>query len=201
LERWANENFEVETFEFRWSAQDYATADGMPYVGRSPLTDHTYVATGFAKWGLTNGTVAAEIISDLVAGEENPFAETFSASRIGDVKAVTKLVKANSSVAVGLVKDRLGRLSLRDSSTLEPGQADIVSLDGQTAAAYRDPSGTLHAVSPNCSHLGCGIGWNDAEKSWDCPCHGSRFGIDGSVLTGPATKPLDQVQPERVLPG
>jgi glycine/D-amino acid oxidase-like deaminating enzyme/nitrite reductase/ring-hydroxylating ferredoxin subunit len=192
LERWANENFEVESFDYRWSAQDYDTADRLPYIGRSPLTERTLVATGFAKWGLTNGTAAAAIVADLVMGKENAFADTFSASRIGDLAAVSRLVKSNTAVAVGLIRDRVGRLSLPDVTELERGQGDIVSLGTEAVAAYRDPSGNLHAVSPTCTHLGCGIRWNDAENTWDCPCHGSRFDIDGNVLTGPATEPLKQ---------
>ena len=196
LERWANESFEVESFEYRWSAQDYDTADRLPYMGRSPLTKRTLVATGFAKWGLSNGTAAAAILADLVLGKENPFVDAFSAGRIGDLAAVTRLVRTNAATAAGLIRDRVGRLSLPSVAGLERGQADIVSVDNTAVAVYRDPSGVLHAVSPTCTHLRCGVRWNDAENTWDCPCHGSRFDIDGSVLTGPATEPLDQVQVE-----
>jgi glycine/D-amino acid oxidase-like deaminating enzyme/nitrite reductase/ring-hydroxylating ferredoxin subunit len=194
LERWANENFEVDSFEFRWSAQDYDTADGIPYIGRSPLTERVLVATGFAKWGLTNGTAAAAILADLVVGVQNPVAEAFGASRIGDLKAVTELVRLNTATAVGLVRDRIGRISLPAAVELERGQAAIVSADDEAVAVYRDPAGELHGVSPTCTHLGCGIRWNDAENTWDCPCHGSRFDISGFVLNGPATEPLEQVQ-------
>ena len=194
LERWANENFEVESFEYRWSAQDYDTADGIPYVGRSPLTERVLVATGFAKWGLTNGTAAATILSDHVLGEQNDFADAFSAKRIGDLAAVANMVTTNAAIAVGMVADRVGRLALPNVAELDPGGAGIFSVDKATAAVYRDPSGARHALSPNCTHLGCGVRWNDAENTWDCPCHGSRFDIDGSVLSGPATEPLDQIR-------
>jgi glycine/D-amino acid oxidase-like deaminating enzyme/nitrite reductase/ring-hydroxylating ferredoxin subunit len=193
LERWANAHFDVASFEYRWSAQDYATADLMPYIGRSPLTKRTMVATGFAKWGLSNGTAAASILTDLISGTKNNHAEAFSAGRIGDLDAVATLVKENAAVAVGQVHDRLGRLSAESVDGLEPGSAGLVSVRGRTAAVYRDPSGSLHAVSPTCTHLGCGVRWNDAENSWDCPCHGSRFDVDGRVLTGPATDPLKQI--------
>lgn len=193
LERWANETFDVESFQFCWSSQDYDTADGIPYVGRSPLTDRTFVATGFAKWGLTNGTAAASIVKALVLGEENEFADTFAASRIGDAKAVTELVKGGASMAVRMVRDRLERLSLPGVEDLERGQAGIVTVEDSSVAVYKDPSGILHGVSPTCTHLGCGLHWNDAENTWDCPCHGSRFDIHGLVLTGPATKPLERI--------
>lgn len=194
LERWANEHFDVDSFEYRWSAQDYDTADRIPYVGRSPMTGSILVATGFAKWGLTNGTAAAAILVDLILERENDYAEAFSASRIGDLKAVTNLVKASAGTAVGLVRDRISRLSLPDVASLTRGEAAIVSMDGSAVAAYRDPDGDLHAVSPTCSHLGCGVRWNHAENTWDCPCHGSRFDIDGSVLTGPATESLRRIE-------
>jgi Rieske Fe-S protein len=95
---------------------------------------------------------------------------------------------------VGLVRDRIGRISLPAAVELERGQAAIVSADNEAVAVYRDSAGALHGVSPTCTHLGCGIRWNDAENTWDCPCHGSRFDISGSVLNGPATEPLEQVQ-------
>lgn len=195
LERWANDDFEVNSFEYRWSAQDYGTVDGIPYVGRSPLTERTMVATGFAKWGLSNGTAAAAMLADLVIGNQNPFVEAFSAGRIGDLEAVSKLVKDNVEMAAGLVADRVGRLVVPSVEDLQRGEGRIVDVNGRTAAAYRDPSGAVHMVSPTCTHLGCGVRWNDAENSWDCPCHGSRFDIHGHVLAGPATEPLDQIEP------
>jgi nitrite reductase/ring-hydroxylating ferredoxin subunit len=193
LERWANEHFEVESLEFRWSAQDYSTADGLPYVGRSPLTKRTLVATGFAKWGLTNGTAAAEILADLAAGRDNVYAEIFSPRRIGDLKAFTKLITINAGVAGRFVGDRVRRRPLAGPDSLEPGDAGLVTVDEEAVAAYRDPSGSLHAIRPICTHLGCHVKWNDAENTWDCPCHGSRFGIDGRVLTGPATEALEEI--------
>jgi glycine/D-amino acid oxidase-like deaminating enzyme/nitrite reductase/ring-hydroxylating ferredoxin subunit len=198
LERWARRHFDVESFDYRWSAQDYSTADLIPYVGRSPLTDRTFVATGFAKWGLTNGTAAAGIVSDLILGKQNELADAFAAGRIGNLRAVSELIKQNASAAVGLVQDRVGRLSLPDAVSVARGNADIVTIGDRTAAVYRDSSGNLHAVSPTCTHLGCGVSWNDAENSWDCPCHGSRFGIDGCVLNGPATEPLEQLDTDEV---
>lgn len=193
LERWANENFDVASFEYRWSAQDYSAADGIPYIGRSPLTERTFVATGFAKWGLTNGTAAAAILTDLILDVPNEYAAHFAAGRIGDVKAVTELIKTNASTAVEWTRGRLQRLSLPEVTELERGQAAIVSVDDSAVAVYRSPSGDLHGVSPTCTHLGCGVAWNDAENTWDCPCHGSRFDVEGRVLTGPATDPLEQV--------
>ncbi|MBW3667158.1 MAG: FAD-dependent oxidoreductase [Actinobacteria bacterium] len=194
LERWAREHFDVDTFDYRWSAQDYSTADGLPYVGRSPLTDRTLVATGFHKWGLSNGTAAARIMTDLVLGVSNPFAESFEAGRIGDARAVKKIISDNAKVARMFVGDRVERLSPRPLADLRPGEGALVRADGSgTVAAYRAPSGEIQAVSATCTHLGCTVHWNDAENSWDCQCHGSRFGRDGQVLSGPAAEPLETV--------
>lgn len=195
LEKWAREHFDVDTFDYRWSAQDYSTADGLPYVGRSPLTDRTVVATGFHKWGLSNGTAAARIMADLVLGAPNPFAESFDAGRIGDTGAVRKMIADNAKVAGLFVGDRVGRLSPLPLADLKPGQGALADADQWgVVAAYRAPSGEIQAVSPTCTHLGCTVHWNDAEDSWDCRCHGSRFGRDGQVLSGPATEPLEMVR-------
>lgn len=193
LERWASEHFDVESFEYRWSSQDYQTVDSIPYVGRSPLMSRTFVATGFGKWGLTNATAAARILVDLVAGRSHGFLEAFDAGRIGDAAAVGKLIKDNLHVARLLIGDRVARLAAPGIDDLSPGEGRVVDLDGDTVGAYRDVAGVLHVVSVTCTHLGCTVRWNAAETSWDCPCHGSRFALDGSVLVGPATEPLDQL--------
>jgi glycine/D-amino acid oxidase-like deaminating enzyme/nitrite reductase/ring-hydroxylating ferredoxin subunit len=196
LERWAREHFPVASFEYRWSAQDFYPVDHRPYIGRSPLTEHVFVATGFKKWGLTNGTVAAEILTSLVSGEEHPWLEAFDATRIGDAKAVTELIKDNLHVGARFVGDRVARLRADSIEHLRPGQGGVVEADGDTVGAYRGADGSLHCVSATCTHLGCSLTWNAAENSWDCPCHGSRFDIDGQVLDGPAVRPLDVIEVE-----
>lgn len=194
LERFANERFPVKSFDYRWSAQDYHTADGIPYVGRSPLTDRTLVATGFKKWGLSNGAAAARILTDLVLGVASPHADVFDAGRIGDASAVGKMIVENVDVARHFLSDRLEMLSASSLAELAPGSGGVVETsDGRKVAAYRTPGGEVRAVSPTCTHLGCTVHWNDAENTWDCPCHGSRFDIDGEVITGPATDPLERV--------
>ena len=197
LERWAREHFDVRSFEYRWSSQDFETIDRIPYVGRAPLMRRTYVATGFRKWGLTNATAGAHIIADLVAGAGSDRAGIFDATRLGDLRAVGRASLLNLNVANRFVKDRFGRLFARSIDRLERGEGALVRADGAAVAAYRDPDDTLHTVSPTCTHLGCTVEWNHAEKSWDCPCHGSRFDVDGGILNGPATKPLRRVELER----
>lgn len=194
LERWAREHFDVESFDFRWSAQDFESMDLMPFVGKAPLMRRTFVGTGFRKWGLSNGTAAAHIVADLISGQGDEWADVLEPQRIGDLRAVAQTSLLNFYVATRFVGDRLLRWAAPSADGLARGEGGLVRIEGKTVAAYRDPAGALHAVSPTCTHLGCTISWNDAEDSWDCPCHGSRFGIDGEVLNGPATTPLPRVE-------
>lgn len=194
LERWTRQHFAVESFDHRWSAQDFSTADGIPYVGRSPRSRRTFVATGFAKWGLTNGTAAAAMLADQIAGAENPWLEAFDATRIGGAEAVKQLVEQNVHVGTRFVTDRIGRLRAGSPADLAPGEGGVVRAGRRAVGAYRDPEGALHAVSITCSHMGCTLHWNAAETTWDCPCHGSRFSIAGDVLDGPAVRNLDRIE-------
>jgi len=196
LERWARTHFDVESVEHRWSAQDYLTPDSMPYVGRSPRTERTFVATGFQKWGLTNGTAAATILADLLAGRDNPWHEAFDATRIGGAGTVKDLLKDNLHVGKELVEGYVKRLRADSVAHLQPGEGAMVRADGKAVGAYRDAGGVVHAVSITCTHMGCTLAWNKAETSWDCPCHGSRFDTDGTVLDGPAVQPLEPVEVE-----
>lgn len=197
LEAWLRAVFEVESLDYRWSARDYTTVDSVPYVGRSPLLDRTLVATGFAKWGLSGGTAAALMLGDLIAGRDNPWLELFDARRVGDARAVGRLPKENVLVGGRWLADRLGRLRPGALEHLGPGEAGVVEVDGRAVGAYRHPDGRVEAVSVACSHMGCDVRWNGAERSWDCPCHGSRFATDGRVLDGPAVDPLEPVLVER----
>ncbi|WBQ03503.1 FAD-dependent oxidoreductase [Kribbella sp. CA-293567] len=178
--------------EYRWSAHDYSTPDLIPYVGRSPGSRSTFVATGMHKWGLSNGTVAAGIIRDLITGRDNPAAGLYHAGRIGDAHAVAKLLKDNLKVGKDFATGHLGRAVHGGLDHLEVGQGGLFEIDGDTVGAYRDEAGALHTVKPICTHVGCVLNWNNADTTWDCNCHGSRFSPDGAVLDGPATKPLDR---------
>jgi nitrite reductase/ring-hydroxylating ferredoxin subunit len=153
-----------------------------------PGSQRLYVAAGYHKWGLSTGTFAATILADLITGKPNDWTERFSPHRI-TLGGVPKLAKMNAKVAVDLVGDRLAPAST-GTDDLPPGHGTIVRDGLGRTAVYRDDAGTLHAVSARCTHLGCLVRFNQAERSWDCPCHGSRFDADGHVLEGPATKPL-----------
>jgi glycine/D-amino acid oxidase-like deaminating enzyme len=158
LEDYARTLYGATEVTHRWSAHDLMPADGLPYVGAyTPLSSHLWTAAGFRKWGLSNATMAAEILAARIAGREHPLARTFDANR-------TDVLQQAPGIAQEALKDTRHFL------------VDHV---------------TRLRRAPVCTHLGCRLNWNDAERSWDCPCHGSRFAEDGRVLTGPATKPLD----------
>ena len=195
LADWMRRHFDVGPIEWRWSTQDPITDDRVPYIGRlHPRADHLYVATGFAKWGMAHSTVAAMILSDLIGGRENPWAALYDATRIKPLASAKDFIKENANVAKRFVGDRLSHPDRRpELGAIERGEGAIVTVDGGKVAAYRDESGDLQLVSPACTHMGCLVTWNAAERSWDCPCHGSRYATDGTVLEGPTVQPLDRV--------
>jgi glycine/D-amino acid oxidase-like deaminating enzyme/nitrite reductase/ring-hydroxylating ferredoxin subunit len=191
LEQWAREHFGVTDVAHRWSAQDWSSADGLPYIGRmAGHDDGVYVATAFKKWGITHGTVAAMLIRDLIAGRDNPWLDVYDATRVAPKQSLRGVISENVSALKRLVS---GRRAAGDDATvdaLSPGEAAVVLVDGDPIAAYRDDEGKVHAVAAVCTHLGCHVTFNPAERSWDCPCHGSRFTTDGAVLEGPAVDDL-----------
>ena len=190
IERWLRENFEAGPVEYRWVNEDYTPVDSAPFIGWSSSMGAGYlVATGFDAWGISNGTAAAGIIADLATGKENRFTELFDATRVKPVAGGPTFVKENAEVAAHLVG---GYLSSKPKSfdELAPCQAAIMKIDGANVAAFKDEEGTVHAVSAVCTHMGCLVGWNETDRTWDCPCHGSRFELSGEVIHGPATQPL-----------
>jgi glycine/D-amino acid oxidase-like deaminating enzyme/nitrite reductase/ring-hydroxylating ferredoxin subunit len=188
LERWTRERFEVESIEHRWAAQDYIPVDNLPYIGRLwPFSDRVSTATGMRKWGLAMGTTAAAMLSDEVLDRENHLAAVFTPTRLPGMAAAPSFAKENADVGTRYVIDRLQRGSAED---LGPGEGAVVGDGLGQRAVYRDTEGELHSLSARCTHLGCIVRFNDGDRSWDCPCHGSRFGIDGEVLEGPAVHSL-----------
>jgi glycine/D-amino acid oxidase-like deaminating enzyme/nitrite reductase/ring-hydroxylating ferredoxin subunit len=194
LERWVIDNFGAAEIQYRWVNEDYSSMDSAPFIGwsSSDTADAYLVATGFAAWGFTNGTAAGMIIADLAAGRENPWLELFDATRVKPLAGGKEFAKENASVAGHLVGGYVSRKP-KSYDELQPGEAAVLKIDGDNVAAFRDEQGQVHAVSAACSHMGCLVGWNSTEKTWDCPCHGSRFTLSGEVLHGPAVSPLKQV--------
>ncbi|MGW4487366.1 FAD-dependent oxidoreductase [Amycolatopsis sp. NPDC004368] len=191
LAAWAGDHAGLHRVTHRWSAHDMSTVDGLPYVGRYlPGAEHLWVATGFGQWGMTGGTAAGHVLAARILGEAHPAADLFDPARF-DLRSTVSLLEDNLTVGRHLIGDHLSALwQDRSLDQVGPGQAAVVRTGAELVAAYRDELGTLHTVGAHCSHLGCLVAFNDAEKTWDCPCHGSRFDVDGGVVQGPAVRPL-----------
>ena len=194
LERFARERLGARSIDYRFSAQDFYPADQVPYIGRMRRgSDRLYVATGFKSWGMSHAVVAAMILEDQLQGRENPWTALYSPNRLKPMASASSFLKENANVARRFVADRLTkRQKLAD---VAPGKGAVVADGGRQVAAYRDDQGELHTVSARCTHMGCIVSWNDADRTWDCPCHGSRFGVEGEVVHGPAVEALGQLEP------
>jgi glycine/D-amino acid oxidase-like deaminating enzyme/nitrite reductase/ring-hydroxylating ferredoxin subunit len=189
LVNFAYQNFNVEGIYYRWSTQDCMTVDSLPYAGQfSSGTPNMYVATGYGKWGMTHSMASVMIIRNLIIDGESPWHDAYNPSRRTMAASAKTLVVENVNVAVNLVKGKL--LSVPEDVEIKNGEAKVIEIDGDKAGAYRDEKGILHIVDTTCTHLGCKLNWNSAEKSWDCPCHGSRFTYEGEIIEGPTVKPL-----------
>ncbi|WP_237048440.1 FAD-dependent oxidoreductase [Lentzea guizhouensis] len=196
LEEFARRHWPVQEITHRWSAQDPTAYDHLPMIGSyTPGSTTMFTATGYMKWGLSSGTFAGTLLADLVTGKPHDLAERFSPHRLS-LKSVPTLVKKNAEVAVEMIGDRIMPADATNSDKLPPDHAHVIRDGLGKTGVYRDPDGQLHAVSMRCTHLGCMVRFNAAERSWDCPCHGSRFDVDGTVLEGPATKPLPRREPK-----
>ena len=175
----------------RWSGQVIETPDGLPYLGRN--ADHQYVATGFSGNGMTFGTLGAMIAVDGILGRPNPWTELFDITRKNVRGGAWDYVLENKDYPYYLIRDRFAGADGRTLRSVKRGEGKILELSGQRAAVYRDESGESIVRSPVCTHLGCEVSWNSAERTWDCPCHGSRFKPTGEVLAGPAEVPLSEI--------
>jgi len=174
-----------------WSAQVVEPADGLPLIGRNALSQRVYVATGFSGNGLTYGTLAAMILRDACLDRPNPYAKLYAATRVESVAALGSVLGESVDFPLHLLSDALLPPEARSLDEIDRGEGKTIRVDGERLAVYRDPHGTLHAVSPVCTHLGCHVRFNAAEATWDCPCHGSRFDVEGRVLDGPAMRNLE----------
>lgn len=193
LQQYVMEKFGAHPRRFAWSGQVLEPADGLPFIGGSgPI----YISTGYAGQGMTFGTIGGVIISDLILGRPNEWAELFHPMRLHLRGAMSDLITENKDFPAHLAKDRLTSWNVesKDTHDVHSGEGKIISVDGRKLAIFRDEAGKLCALSTICTHLKCDVAWNTAEKTWDCPCHGSRFAIDGSVVNGPARDPLERVE-------
>lgn len=191
LEAYVRKYFDVGSVPYKWSAQYYEPADGLPYIGHLPGADENiYVATGYSGNGLIFGTLAGQILSDLIVTGNNPYASLLSPSRIKPVAGFSNFIKENADVLKHFVADRLSSDTLSGLSDLSHGEGRIVKYQEKQIAIYKDEQGNIKALHPVCPHAGCIVQWNTAEQSWDCPCHGARYDTNGQPLNGPTTAPL-----------
>jgi glycine/D-amino acid oxidase-like deaminating enzyme/nitrite reductase/ring-hydroxylating ferredoxin subunit len=191
LEAYTRQHFNVRDIAYRWSAQVYEPVDGVPYIGKNPGSEHVYVATGYAGNGMTYGTIAARLLADLLPGRENRWSDVYDPARVKPLASAGGFIKENLNVAQHFVADRLAAPDADSLSEVTAGQGKIVEIKGEKVAAYRSPEGKLHLLAPQCKHMGCLVQWNNAESTWDCPCHGGRYSPTGEVIEGPPPSNLD----------
>lgn len=191
LSDYANEIYTVQNIPYRWSTQDCMTLDNIPYVGQfKSNTPNLYIATGFGKWGMTNSIASSLILRDMILVGKSPWQEVYNPSRHTIAASTKTFLVQNTSVAKELLKGKLSPAP--EGFDLQPGEGKIVKIDGKKSGVYKDDQGSVHIVNTTCPHMGCELVWNPAERSWDCPCHGSRFSYDGDIIEGPAVTHLDK---------
>ena len=195
LEAYIRKYYQVDKIVNKWSSQYFEPSDGLAYIGHLPGNpDNVLVATGYSGNGITYSHIAAITLTDLITKGESEYADLFKPGRVKPVEGFASFVKENADVVKEFFQKRFSIHQLTDLADLAPGEGRLVKYEGDSIALYKDEQGALHAVDPVCPHAKCVVDWNSAEKSWDCPCHGSRFSFDGVVLTGPARKGLDKIE-------
>ena len=191
LEAHTRQHFKVKEVPYRWSSQYYEPADGLPYIGHLPgEPSGVYVATGFTGNGMIFGTLSGRVLGEIIGVGNSAYHSLFEPSRIKPVAGFSNFIRHNTAVIGDFLKDKLFVERLNAATDIPYDEGRVVTIEGETCALYRDNKGRLHAINHVCSHAGCNVRWNDAEKSWDCPCHGSRFSAHGKVLNAPAVEDL-----------
>jgi glycine/D-amino acid oxidase-like deaminating enzyme/nitrite reductase/ring-hydroxylating ferredoxin subunit len=194
LEAYARRYYSIRSIPYKWSAQYYEPADGLPYIGHLPgAAKNIFVATGYSGNGMIFGTLASRVIADLILKGESEYESLFSPSRIKPVAGFTNFVKENADVVKHFIADRISVKELTELADLSKEEGRVVKYEERKIAVYKDEYGVLKALHPVCPHAGCIVQWNGIEKSWDCPCHGARYDVDGKLLNGPSAMGLKQI--------
>ena len=176
---------------FRWDTRDCISLDKLPYIGSySHILPHMYVGTGFKKWGMTLSNVAANIIVDIINNKKNKFSYLFDSSRLKPLKNADEMKNILVQSTNSLLLNKLKRANM-NFDEIANDSGSIIEINNEKIGIYKNDNGKLYAVKPICTHLGCLLSWNDVDKTWDCPCHGSRFNFDGKSLYDPAFKDLE----------
>ena len=182
--------------KYRWCTEDCISLDKIPYIGEfSSLMPNVYVATGYKKWGITSSNVAANILVDKILGKENPYEEVFSSTRLEPIKNHQEMGNMIKEVTKSLIVEKF-KLPKETIEAIQKEEGKIVEVEGKKVGIYKDETGTIFAIKPVCSHLGCELSWNNLEKTWDCPCHGSRFTYQGKSIYTPSIHDLERVEIE-----
>lgn len=193
LKELVDKHFEYDELTAQWSSQYYVSADGLPYIGRMPHEPNVYIATGYGGNGMTFGSMASLIIPDLLQGKETSLSKLLSPARVKPVASAKSVLSEGWNATQHFIMDKLSANKIKEFEDVPLQQGSVVKYQGKTLAVYRDEHGALYCLSSICPHMGCTVSWNAAEKSWDCPCHGSRFDIEGKLLNGPAVSDLSPV--------
>jgi Rieske Fe-S protein len=194
LQEYLKGYYQIKSIDYQWSSQYYIPADGLPYIGQLPGSDDPiFVATGYNGNGMMLGTLAGMVISDLILGNTNAYSDLFDPSRIKPVASATEVLKENIDVAYHFVADRFSFEKDEKLKSLPTNSGCLVNHAEQKVAAYKNADGEFLFLDPVCTHAKCIVNWNDFEKTWDCPCHGGRFDVNGNVLTGPPRKALKKI--------
>ena len=198
LEAYVRKYFPVESIEHKWSSQYFEPTDGLPYIGQLPgHPNNMYVASGYGGNGMTYSAVAALTLNDIITKGESEYQEVFDPNRIKMVAGFSNFVKEAADVAGKFIGKYLPVDKLDALIDLAPGEAKVVKFEGHRLAIYKDEKGKVYTLNSACTHIKCEVAWNNAEKTWDCPCHGSRFSYTGEMVTAPARKDLEIVEIRR----
>jgi len=195
LESYLRGIFKIKTIHFKWSSQYFEPADGLAYIGQIPGgPENIFVATGFGGNGMIYSHIAAKVLTEKITNSPDPYDHLFSPARVKPFAGFSSFVKENADVAVSFITGRFSMDHLSDTEKMETDSGRVVKMDHESVAIYKNNSGSLFAVHPVCTHLKCVVTWNQTEKSWDCPCHGARYAVDGTVLTGPSVRGLARIE-------
>jgi glycine/D-amino acid oxidase-like deaminating enzyme/nitrite reductase/ring-hydroxylating ferredoxin subunit len=196
LKQFGEEFFGLREIPYRWSAQDLFTLDKLPYIGQElKEVPNLLIATGYKKWGISTSIAAAILNTKIITGDHSPYQELFSPLRFHADPGFKTFISINADVAKHFIAGKMD-MKMRKIAELQNDEGGILRVNGKRTGAYRDADGALHLVDTTCTHLGCEVDWNEAERTWDCPCHGSRFSYQGDVIEGPAKKSLGKVESE-----
>lgn len=190
LENIAKQIYPQGKVENYWNTEDCITLDKIPYIGKySNMWENAYVATGFNKWGITTSNIAANIITDMIIGRKNRYEDIFISTRVEPVKNRQEVGNMLKETVSSLVLKKF-ELPESEQASLKNEEGKIIEIEGEKVGAYKDKEGRIYTIVPKCAHLGCELSWNNLEKTWDCPCHGSRYDYTGKMLYGPTVKDL-----------